>query len=151
MQYARSPHPFDVISTVLVVVGCSEFLIAYQNVVKDAGTEVAVLLCYLISLIFDKDDSDCVFTEYFVQNIPCIDLSLEVAHQSVDVILNHGGKGCSVANLRNPSRQLRVPDGRVPTDELVVVGSELCGLVGGTESELATGALSRIPLHASDS
>jgi hypothetical protein len=64
------------------------------------------------------------------------------------VVLDDGGQGRLVANLGDPARQLRVPYGGVATNEDLVVGGELDGLVGGAEGELPTGALSGIPLHA---
>jgi hypothetical protein len=61
--------------------------------------------------------------------------------------LDDGGQGRLVADLGHPAGQLRVPDGSVTTDKNLVVRSELDGLVGGAEGELATGALGGIPLH----
>jgi hypothetical protein len=64
------------------------------------------------------------------------------------VVLDDSRQSRFVADLRDPAGQLRVPNSSVSTEELVVILGELCGLVGGAESELAAGALSGIPLHA---
>lgn len=101
-----------------------------KDVVEDAGTEATVLL------------------EHLVDDVPSVDLALEVAHHTLDVVLHDGGQGSLVPNLRNPAGKLGVPDSGVATHEDLVVLGELDSLVGLAEVEVATGAFSCIPLHA---
>lgn len=100
-----------------------------QNVVPDAGSEASVLI------------------EDLVANIPGIDLALVTAEQRVDVVLHDRGQGCLVADRRNPARQLRVPDGGVAADELVIVRGKLHRLISRCEAEGSLGRFGRVPLH----
>jgi hypothetical protein len=79
---------------------------------------------------------------------PCEALALEVACDLGNVVLNHLSKLGLVGNALDPSRELRVPDEGVATEHLAVLSGESGSLVGGVESELATGSLESIPLHA---
>jgi hypothetical protein len=101
-----------------------------EDVVEDAGTEATVLL------------------EHLVDDVPGVDLALEVSHDAADVVLHDSGQGGLVPDGADPAWELGVPDGGVSTDELAVVLGESNSLVGGTEVELATRGLSSIPLHA---
>ena len=100
-----------------------------EDVVEDAGTEAAVLL------------------EHLVDDVPGVDLTLEVTHDGGDVVLHDSGQGGLVPDGRDPTGKLGVPDGGVSTDELAIVLGELSSLVGGAEGEFAAGRLGSIPLH----
>ena len=101
-----------------------------EDVVEDAGPEATVLLKHL------------------VDDVPGVDLALEVAHDLADVVLHHRRQGSLVVDLGYPGRQLRVPHGGVSADEEAVVLCELGSLVGGAELEVATAGLGGVPLHA---
>ena len=78
---------------------------------------------------------------------PGENLALVAAHDGPDVVLHHGNQSVLVSDLGDPARQLRVPNERVATDELVVTGSPVDEGIGALEVELATRRLSGIELH----
>jgi hypothetical protein len=101
-----------------------------ENVVEHAGAEATVLL------------------EHLVDDVPGVDLTLEMSNDTVDVVGHDSGQGGLVADLRDPAGKLRVPHGGVSTDELLVLGGKGDGLVSGAEVEFAARALRGVPLHA---
>lgn len=66
---------------------------------------------------------------------PSVDLALPAAHFGGDVVLHDGRQGGFIGDARDPARQLRVPDGRVATDQLVVGCRPVNQVVGRREGE----------------
>ena len=89
-----------------------------------------------------------VLVEGLVDNVPGVDLALEVGHDLGDVVLHHIGELGLVGDLLDPVGELRVPDKSVATDELAVLGGEVDEVVTTVEVEVAVGGLGGIPLHA---
>jgi hypothetical protein len=83
-----------------------------------------------------------------IATYPSEALALEVTSDLSDVVLNHLGELSLISNALDPGGQLAVPNKSVATQHLAVLGSESSGLVGSLESELATGGLDSVPLHA---
>ena len=88
-----------------------------------------------------------VFVEDLVDYVPSIDLAGVGAHELLDVS-NHDFLELSlVGDGRDPGGKLRMPDGGVTADELLVLRGKADERVGTVESELALGTLGGIPLH----
>ncbi len=75
-------------------------------------------------------------------------LSLILGHNGGDVVLDGRGQGGLVADVADPTGQLRVPDKGVAANGLVVGGGPVDQVVGALEVEGALGALGTLPLHA---
>jgi len=89
-----------------------------------------------------------VLVKGLVNNVPGVDLALEVGHDLSDVVLHDVGEGGLVVDVLDPLGKLGVPDKSVTTDELAVLASEVDKVVATSEVELALSRLSGIPLHA---
>jgi hypothetical protein len=76
------------------------------------------------------------------------DLAGITANDLGDVVLNNAGQGTRVADRRHPAGQLRVPDGSVSTDELVVLNSPVDKGVKTVEVEVALRGLDGVPFTA---
>ncbi|KAG9966599.1 family 10 xylanase, partial [Aureobasidium melanogenum] len=88
-----------------------------------------------------------VLVEGLVNDVPGVDLALEVGHDLGDVVLHDVGEGGLVVNVLDPLGKLRVPDKGVATDEVAVLAGEVDKVVTTSEVEVALAALGSIPLH----
>lgn len=89
-----------------------------------------------------------VLVEGLVDDVPGVDLALEVGHNLSDVVLHDVGEGGLVVDVLDPLGKLGVPDKSVATDELAVLAGKVDEVVATSEVELALSRLSGIPLHA---
>ena len=64
------------------------------------------------------------------------------------MVLNDGGEGRLVLDRRDPAGKLRVPDGGVATDQLVVGDCPVDESIKAREAERITRALNGVPLAA---
>lgn len=64
-----------------------------------------------------------------------------------DVVLDDSGQSSLVLDVGNPSRELRVPQGSMASDELAIGGGEVCHGVSAAEGESVTRRLDSVPLH----
>lgn len=64
------------------------------------------------------------------------------------MVLQDSGQLSLVVDVRDPGRQLRVPDHVVAADDLVVGRCPVDQVIGSCEAELALRWLGGIPLHA---
>jgi len=76
-----------------------------------------------------------------------VDLASVATTKLLNVVFNDRGEGGPIANVVDPTRELRVPDEGVTTDELAVAGGPVDKGIGTTKVELTTVGLGRIPLH----
>lgn len=88
-----------------------------------------------------------VLVEGLVDNVPGVDLALEVGHDLGDVVLHDVGKGGLIVDVLDPLGKLGVPDKGVATDEVAVLAGEVDEVVTTGEVEVALAALGSIPLH----
>lgn len=79
-----------------------------------------------------------VLGEDLVHDIPLQDLTLVVGDDLCHVVLDDGGQGSAVVDLRNPCWQLRVPEECVTTQELSVLGGPVDDVISVGECELST-------------
>lgn len=64
------------------------------------------------------------------------------------MVLNDAGQGILVGDAANPGRQLRVPNGGVSANKLVIGGGPVDEIVSAVKAEAALRWLGSIPLHA---
>lgn len=79
---------------------------------------------------------------------PGVDLALPAAHLGLDVVLDDGGQGGLVGDAADPAGELRMPDGCVAADELVVGRGPVNQVIGLRKVERVAGRLDRVPFHA---
>jgi hypothetical protein len=89
-----------------------------------------------------------VLVEGLVNDIPSVDLALEVGHDLSDVVLHDVREGGLVVDVLDPLGKLGVPNQSVATDELTILAGKVDEVVATSEVKLALGGLSGIPLHA---
>jgi hypothetical protein len=70
-----------------------------------------------------------------------------MADFGADVVGQDGSESGLVRNRRDPAGELRVPDGVVATDQLVVSLGPVDEVVTWTEVEVATRRLNGVPVH----
>lgn len=88
-----------------------------------------------------------VFVEGLVHDVPVCHFAFVVRHDGRDVVLHCAGQGRFVGDLGDPGGQLRVPDERVATDALVVLGRPVDEVVGRLEVEGVLRGLEGVPFH----
>ena len=89
-----------------------------------------------------------VLVEDLVAHVPGVDLALGPAHDGRDVVHDRSDHRRTVHDVRDPYRELRVPDHGVAADELVVRCGVVDELVGAAEGELVLGRFGGVPFHA---
>ena len=77
-----------------------------------------------------------VLVEGLVDDVPGVDLALEVSHDLGDVVLHDVGEGSLVVDVLDPLGQLGVPNQSVTTNELAILGSKLHQVVASCEVEV---------------
>ena len=88
------------------------------------------------------------FVEYLVANIPSVNLASPLSTFFSNVVLYHTSECGGTADRGDPTRQLRVPDKVMATDDLSI-GLCKCdkGITAGKVEDILTG-FDGIPFHA---
>jgi len=76
-----------------------------------------------------------------------VDLASVTTTKLLNVIFDDRGEGGPVIDAVDPTRELRMPDEGVTTDELAIAGGPVDEGIGATKVEVTTARFNRIPLH----
>ena len=118
-----------------------------QDIVENRATEATVLIKDLVDDVLKyKRSARVLSTEVFPVTHPAINLALISANFGGNVVLDNLGEGILILDIAHPAGQLRMPDGSVATDKLVICGSPLNKSVHALEVKAALGGLHSIPL-----
>jgi hypothetical protein len=89
-----------------------------------------------------------VLVEGLVNDIPGVDLALEVGHELGDVVLHDVGEGGLVVDVLDPLGKLGVPDQSVTANEVAILAGKVDEVIPTSIVKLALSRLSGVPLHA---